>query len=785
MKRTMLGFTLFALLTLAACGSPAATSTANEGTASPTSEATLPPTAPPTALPTAGPTAQPTAEPLEPSGGVVLLPDEPLPPSDYAEIIQSKVEAGEISVEGGLIAGLKLFAGDASGLEVLGDEQPVTGEGNTLLGLVHEYLATGSDPAAKAEMQRLLNIIAPSAERLLEYAEPEPAGSGGGLRSLAPRLANSPPDDAQCEELGAEGFPPGQNLTCILYTEVTLTNGVGRVFYPATWWPADPNLIYALYAVEALIRSDKHFAQFGSMRSVDMVFTLLADLEDSGSLKTLAMVPRFDAQAAVCQVILYPYSIVNGMEKGREHFQQTMAHELFHCFQTWNISAGTGEITMGNGWWKEGTAEYFSNVVYPTTNTEWRWVTDFDKKSATKPLYRLSYENTVFFQYLGNVMGNGGLIELLKNLPKSDDPMVTADALAAAPGMQETFHQFAQTWADHRIADTGGGFLSGSTYIAQPNRLNVGNTSLPLNTVSLMVQRYLLTFTPMSRYQVTTAFFGAAGLNSARPEEAEGGWADFPAQVVPGCEDYPRYLYILTTTTQGLEWYQGTFHASVTEDPQCRPQEEESPAPQGQTACDHPYLPLRPGAIWDFSASNGPRTWIVDSVTPSAETPTEATAIMRVQSAGQEFTYTWQCSATEGLSIWLSETHDSAGQIQCDLVGAEGALLRTRMVVGTEWVFQTTVACDFSTILGNGGIGTTVTEEILKVIGFDQVALPDGRVVDGLQIDRRGETATQFEVDGVPGAVIPSAHHYTWVLARGVGIVQFGDDATLVSYSIP
>jgi hypothetical protein len=229
-------------LVLSACASPATTPKVDEAATSiPQSNATAQPTAEPTAVSA----ATPTPEPPQQIGGYTQLPAEPPPPADYADIVLAKVEAGEITYERGLIAALKLYAGDASGLEVLGDVQPLTGEGNVLLGLVHEYLATGSDTAAKAELQRLLNIIAPSPEQLLRYAAPEPKASGGP-RKVAARLVVAPPDDAKCQELWAEGFPEDQDLTCILYTEVTLTNGTGRVFYPATWQPSDPNLVRAV-----------------------------------------------------------------------------------------------------------------------------------------------------------------------------------------------------------------------------------------------------------------------------------------------------------------------------------------------------------------------------------------------------------------------------------------------------------------------------------------------------------------------------------------------------------
>ncbi len=786
--RRLLSFTLLLAFTLSACTGGAAN---NDGptptrTAAPLEATHVSPTVT-SASPDSEAAATSTPEPLQQVGGFVILPDELHPPSDYVDVFQAKVEAGEITYEQGLIAALKLYAGDASGLEILGDAQPVTGEGNVLLGYVHQYLATGADPATKAELQQLLSVIAPSAEQLLRFAAPEPKAGGRGRRGLqrvALRTVGAPPDPIQCQELWAEGFPQSKQAICFQYTSVSLTNGTGRVFYPAWWWPGDSKLPYAQAAAEALVDADKSFAQFGPMRSLDLVFTTLSF---PGKSNVLAMTPTTDKQAPVCQVIVYPHAITDATnKKSVEVFKQTIAHEVFHCFQVWNIpSHTTANYPSGTEWWVEGTAEYFSNVVYPTANDEWSRVDDFDRNSATKPLYQLSYENTVFFQYLGQTLGNARLIELLKSLPGDSDPKVSADALAAVPGMQTTFHEFAQTWADRQIPDTGGGFLPNTTYIASSDQLVVGGPDHQLEAQPLLLKRYLFIFPPENIYQVSTQFSGAEGMSSARPDYTTGTWANLTPEIGPGCDEEKKYVFLLTSAAQSTDSRTGTLHASFEEDENCKPTPEPQPSHQGQTACDHPYLPLRPGATWTYSHPNGPRTWIVDSVAPAADTDSQATALMRALVAGQEFKYTWNCSVAGGLTVWWNGSVDDGGEAKCELAEAEGVLLRTVLALETEWVSHTKTACSGSTMLGVNGRMVQVTDDILKVIGMDKVTLPDGRVVDGLQIDRQGTTFSQAEVEGITSKPLTTEHHYTWVLARGVGIVQFGEDMTLTSYSVP
>ena len=51
--------------------------------------------------------------------------------------------------------------------------------------------------------------------------------------------------------------------------------------------------------------------------------------------------------------------------------QQTIAHEMFHCYQYTNLRPQTINLPNAiNDWWVEGTAEFFGATVYPTNNDE-------------------------------------------------------------------------------------------------------------------------------------------------------------------------------------------------------------------------------------------------------------------------------------------------------------------------------------------------------------------------------------------------------------------------------
>ncbi|MFN2204304.1 MAG: hypothetical protein ACK2UT_00190 [Candidatus Promineifilaceae bacterium] len=92
-----------------------------------------------------------------------------------------------------------------------------------------------------------------------------------------------------------------------------------------------------------------------------------------------------------------------------------------------------------------------------------------------------------------------------------------------------------------------------------------------------------------------------------------------------------------------------------TPEPTAEPAEEAASSGEGwgesgstaQSACDHPYFPLRTGTTWTMVGEEGdPITWEVANVEGDMQS---ATADMVLQSGDLELHYTWECSADGGL----------------------------------------------------------------------------------------------------------------------------------------
>ena len=292
------------------------------------------------------------------------------------------------------------------------------------------YLLYGTDEATKAEIARLLPILAPLPEVLLPYSVREGASRSGGSGLARPAAQQD------CRDLYAKGFPTGSSAECFVVKETESGSSTIQIFLPAADQPEGYDPAFADAALQAVLDSLGTYSALeipgrpAVMKDIQVVFSLL----DSARGTTLATVPTDPGQEP-CQIILFPLAMAISDPDDPSAFQQTVAHEVFHCFQVWNYPAlAQNALWSVQDWWGESTATYFSNVVYPGVNDEWGWIEDWSYNSGATPLVFSSYDNFGFFQYLGNVLGNNGLLSLLAKTPTSGDEVAQAAALAAHPG---------------------------------------------------------------------------------------------------------------------------------------------------------------------------------------------------------------------------------------------------------------------------------------------------------------------------------------------------------------
>jgi hypothetical protein len=206
-----------------------------------------------------------------------------------------------------------------------------------------------------------------------------------------------------------------------------------------------------------------------------------------------------------------------------------------------------------------------------------------------------------------------------------------------------------------------------------------------------------------------------------------------------------------------------------------------------QTACDHPYFPLRQGATWTYGADFGNYTWTVAEVTGDLDS---ATATLQMSFSEGTFTYHWNCSSEGVVSYDYGNAAFSSaeGSVDINVISTEGAFLlpADQMEEGASWTHSYEVQMSMS---GEGG-GMTVTSQSSQhftASGVESVESEAGSF-ETLRVD--GTATFNVSFPGLPAISSDSSNTY-W-LAYGVGIIRSNSTAAgesssaiLVSYSIP
>ncbi len=401
----------------------------------------------PTAMPQPGETA-PTAIP------------EPLP-TNYTDLVQNKITSGEWTLEVGLVTMLKLFAGEIPVRGASLGQGILETEGTGILRMAGDYLQTGTDQAVKDEITRLLNLLVPSQEALDRYSIPKVQATLHGGRGAG--LAAPVRQDAQlCHKLWTEGFPDSRtpSFPCFLFGDIKVAGNIYKVYYPLAWHGDASRDPYYAATLEAIEQAIPEYQKYGPVKPIYFVFTTLADATDTidwttyASTETVAFRPGTEA----CPVIINPAAMEIDLPIPGEPgpFKQLIAHEIFHCFQAWNLREQLNGPGVDLSWWAEGSAEYFSNRVYPRVNFESRFSDSFNEKSKIKPLTNMDYENYVFFQFMGNRIGPDGVIAMLRSMPTTHGREAQIAALSAVNNMEETFEEFVRSVIDRTLMDSGG-----------------------------------------------------------------------------------------------------------------------------------------------------------------------------------------------------------------------------------------------------------------------------------------------------------------------------------------
>ncbi len=271
---------------------------------------------------------------LEPVEYVIERELSPWVPTSYEENLLSKVAEGEWTLGEGLVATLAMLAGNRAAEEVLGSTELTFPNSAILLLMAQDYVDSGSDDAARAEIAELLEFLAPSPEDLIELGaiETEPT-AGFRVVPIALNLQESGytadewclathGSEAPCsEEVPLEALDQTWPDKYKLYAPVPDTAGA--------WSPS-----HVLWAREAMTESADSFEP---LREMPLVNVILAANEDD------RVTPIEESNA--CNVILGQ----SGAGYDEQQFKQLVSFHMATCLMRINTRPITDEDIIGLG----------------------------------------------------------------------------------------------------------------------------------------------------------------------------------------------------------------------------------------------------------------------------------------------------------------------------------------------------------------------------------------------------------------------------------------------------
>jgi hypothetical protein len=468
----------------------------------------------------------------------------------FVDNLLVKVAEGDWTLGEGLVATLEVMAGERNAASILRHAKLLDHEGTGILVMADEYLEDGPDEEAKAEIAHLLDRIIFSAERLEAMAslgEPDPAPTSTKASPVAPKGSI---EDCLQFFTGYNQLPPGVGPCLKEQSPPKLDAqypGQFRVYGPGPPFPdAGWTQRYYDLVVDALEKAVPKYKTMGQLTTARIVLSATR-LDGEGADVSAGAFPKIGRP---CGIVLF-----TTMQSNTDgDFKQIIAHELAHCFQKETFTAQTLVKHEYTAWREEGLANYLSNLVYPDNNIEWgepparrSSLLILAESELTSTILERAYTNSIFFQYLGNRLGDEGLFALIRRLPGTPGtgPVEQAAALAAYPNMVNIYHDFAKDMTDKKIVDTSGLLIPYD--LSEENRPTADLTGPHLIKRGLdpfSVSRRRLTIGEAKQAELTYRPVGNVE-ESARPTDG-GEWKSIPSKL-PAPECFPEVIVVVTS----------------------------------------------------------------------------------------------------------------------------------------------------------------------------------------------------------------------------------------------
>ncbi|MEJ2486184.1 MAG: hypothetical protein P8Y68_10655, partial [Anaerolineales bacterium] len=487
-----------------------------------------------------------------------------LPPLSFDRILQAGIEAGNWSEGEGIVQLLKYFVGEISADQIQDISKVEEQAGTGIVRLAGDYLESpDGDPKTQEELERLLRMIFPPQEVLDLISQKGGFVSSNKLASPSkPSLSQQ--DQAACQNLANQGYvgnvDPG--VLCFFYEEKEIDGNILRVYYPEFWSGDEEKEALIGNTLDALADAVITYSGFDALtiKNVNLLFSILPDGSTNGEQY------YFDIDNQACPITMFPRA---AQSYNLEQYKQIVAHEMFHCVQDWSFT-NTKPYSIQK-WWLEGSAHYFSNLVYPNANREWASLPWFDQDSVTQSIFQMTYENFVFFQYMGNKYSPEVLIDILDRLSAYGEHDGQRAALAAVQGMEGNFNQFVVEYLSIGVLDSGGGRITTDPAKTTGTKPIKDKGEVQFTTGAFIATRYYADYEKEKRFLQSPIEEGNGSFSSVDYDlkKVINAWSSLPPEVRSKCKENIRYLFVVTTTNEG--YYTHSANVNEADKAECDP----------------------------------------------------------------------------------------------------------------------------------------------------------------------------------------------------------------------
>ncbi len=247
-------------------------------------------------------------------------------------------------------------------------------------------------------------------------------------------------------------------------------NAGGRTIGVRSLYDARSGDILSSYAVLAMQATKKSVETYANLHNWEFanITVIVMDPEMKDGAVPVPHKEQFEKAAADAEPMAFPTDCIirlsaAGIEKNTvnqkyagalDAAEVTIAHEVFHCIQGWNYREAA--LIDPGRWWVEGTATFFSSLVFDASLRMAEVSKTFVSTIATVPLTRQQYSSAYFFAWLWGQKPDD-VINFMASMPTSGGEAEQQAAVYKL--LRDRLDTFARDAVDGKVKDVAGHVL--------------------------------------------------------------------------------------------------------------------------------------------------------------------------------------------------------------------------------------------------------------------------------------------------------------------------------------